>query len=100
MNFRRKNIYFPINCFYCDFEIQSKFFHTYDHIVPLANGGKDSFDNLVDCCQRCNRIKADKTLEQFYFEIEKQLLTMGSKAPEFNYFTQIVLHLKPFIKNI
>jgi len=37
---------------------------TLDHIVPRSKGGRDSWDNLVACCQFCNRKKADKSLEE------------------------------------
>jgi len=33
---------------------------TKDHILPRAEGGKDTLDNLVTACRRCNAKKADK----------------------------------------
>ena len=32
-----------------------------EHIVPRANGGSDSLDNLAYACQGCNNIKFTKT---------------------------------------
>lgn len=32
---------------------------TIDHFVPESLGGGNEFNNLVSCCKRCNRIKAD-----------------------------------------
>jgi 5-methylcytosine-specific restriction endonuclease McrA len=37
---------------------------TLDHIVPRSKGGRNSWENLVTCCQPCNRKKADRTLEE------------------------------------
>ena len=35
--------------------------NTVDHVTPRSRGGKDSWENLVACCQRCNNIKSDRT---------------------------------------
>lgn len=37
---------------------------TRDHVIPLAQGGKDS-GNIVPACLRCNRLKGPLTKEQF-----------------------------------
>jgi len=37
---------------------------TVDHIFPKSKGGKDSWDNLISACQKCNSKKGDRTLEQ------------------------------------
>lgn len=37
---------------------------TVDHVLPQARGGRDTWDNTVACCPRCNTKKADKTLEE------------------------------------
>lgn len=34
-----------------------------DHIVPVARGGENTFDNLAPCCDSCNSKKHMKTLE-------------------------------------
>lgn len=34
---------------------------TIDHVVPRSRGGRDSWDNLVACCLRCNNLKSDHT---------------------------------------
>lgn len=33
---------------------------TFDHVVPRSRGGKTTWDNIVTCCQPCNRTKADR----------------------------------------
>ena len=50
-------------CSYCD-----KPFHpsvlTLDHVIPKSKGGRDTWDNLVACCDFCNKKKGDKSLEE------------------------------------
>lgn len=36
-----------------------------DHVVPKAQGGSDSLDNLVTACRSCNRRKSGRTPEQW-----------------------------------
>ena len=37
---------------------------TYDHITPIASGGKDRMENLVVCCRSCNSRKGARTPQQ------------------------------------
>jgi 5-methylcytosine-specific restriction endonuclease McrA len=34
---------------------------TIDHILPRSRGGKDTWENLVACCLKCNNLKSDRT---------------------------------------
>jgi 5-methylcytosine-specific restriction endonuclease McrA len=34
---------------------------TIDHVQPRSRGGKDTWENLVACCLRCNNVKGDRT---------------------------------------
>jgi 5-methylcytosine-specific restriction endonuclease McrA len=34
---------------------------TIDHVLPRSRGGKDTWENLVACCLRCNNLKGDRT---------------------------------------
>ena len=34
---------------------------TLDHVYPKSRGGKDTWENLVTCCKKCNSKKADQT---------------------------------------
>ncbi|TQL47066.1 5-methylcytosine-specific restriction endonuclease McrA [Homoserinimonas aerilata] len=34
---------------------------TIDHVLPRSRGGKDTWENLVACCLRCNNKKSDHT---------------------------------------
>lgn len=61
----RENIYKRDNfeCVYCGDSKQRTL--TLDHVVPQSKGGRDSWDNLVTACRRCNQEKADLTLEEY-----------------------------------
>lgn len=36
-----------------------------DHLIPVARGGTDDFDNLITSCRECNSGKSAKLIEQF-----------------------------------
>ena len=65
----RDNVYRRdgFQCVYCGCNNRKTL--TLDHVLPQSKGGKDSWDNLVTCCLRCNREKADLTLEEYGKEI-------------------------------
>ena len=46
-------------CAYC-----SKSANTIDHVQPKSRGGKDTWENLVACCLKCNNTKGDRTLSE------------------------------------
>jgi 5-methylcytosine-specific restriction endonuclease McrA len=50
-------------CAYCgsDFSNQKL---TRDHIVPVSQGGRDLWMNVVTCCRPCNQRKSGRTPEQ------------------------------------
>jgi len=58
----RKNIYLRDNhtCQYCG---KTGGNLTIDHIIPKSRGGKETWDNIVVCCARCNNRKGDSSLE-------------------------------------
>ena len=51
-------------CGYC-----SKAATTIDHVFPRSRGGRDSWENLVACCVRCNNLKADRTPGEMGWEL-------------------------------
>jgi 5-methylcytosine-specific restriction endonuclease McrA len=65
----RENIYRRDNfeCVYCGDSNQRTL--TLDHVIPQSKGGRNTWDNLVTACKRCNSEKADLTLEEFGKEI-------------------------------
>jgi 5-methylcytosine-specific restriction endonuclease McrA len=51
-------------CGYC-----AKSANTIDHVIPKSRGGKDTWENLVACCLRCNNLKGDKTPHEMGWEL-------------------------------
>ena len=51
-------------CFYCGKSLKYRQI-TLDHYLPLSKGGKNEVFNLVTCCRKCNKIKADIVPENF-----------------------------------
>jgi CRISPR/Cas system Type II protein with McrA/HNH and RuvC-like nuclease domain len=65
----RENVYRRDNfeCVYCgDYNRKTL---TLDHVVPQSKGGKDTWDNLVTACRKCNSEKSNLTLEEYGKEI-------------------------------
>jgi hypothetical protein len=60
--YNRRNIYRRDNgyCQYCAKKVKSDDWEI-DHVLPKSRGGKSSFDNVVLCCTKCNRKKANRT---------------------------------------
>ena len=63
--FSRANIYARDNhsCQYCG-EVLASAELTFDHVVPVAHGGRKDWENIVTCCISCNRRKGGRTPEQ------------------------------------
>ncbi len=59
----RKNIYLRDNhtCQYCG---KTGGNLTIDHVIPKSKGGKETWDNMVVCCAKCNNRKGDSTLKE------------------------------------
>ena len=47
-------------CLYCG----KKDNLTLDHVLPRSRGGRDSWENLVSACQKCNTEKGNNTPEE------------------------------------
>lgn len=47
-------------CQYCAKDLSSKE-ATLDHVIPRSQGGKTAWENIVCCCQVCNRKKGGRT---------------------------------------
>ena len=60
--FSRANIYARDNhtCQYCSEAIPTSEL-TFDHVVPVAHGGRKDWENIVTCCVTCNRKKGGRT---------------------------------------
>ena len=60
--FSRENIYTRDGdtCQYCNQEFPRAEL-TFDHVVPVAQGGRKDWENIVTCCVDCNRRKGGRT---------------------------------------
>lgn len=65
VQFSRANIYTRDNhtCQYCLVPCNTEDL-TFDHVIPVAQGGGRSWDNIVTCCIKCNRKKGARTPEE------------------------------------
>jgi len=65
VKFTRKNIYKRDNntCQYCGKRLRSEQLNL-DHVLPLSRGGKNTWNNVVCSCIRCNMRKGNKTLHE------------------------------------
>ena len=63
--FSRANIYARDDyvCQYCG-EAMPTSELTFDHVVPVAQGGRKDWENIVTCCISCNRRKGGRTPEE------------------------------------
>jgi 5-methylcytosine-specific restriction endonuclease McrA len=53
-------------CAYCSTAASSV-----DHVMPRSRGGAHSWDNVVAACQRCNHLKADRTLKELGWSLRR-----------------------------
>jgi len=60
--FSRANIYArdQYTCQYCGSAFPTAEL-TFDHIIPVAQGGRKDWENIVTCCIACNRQKGGRT---------------------------------------
>ena len=60
ITFCKKNIFLRDNfeCQYCGKRLSTSDL-TLDHVTPLSRGGRDSWDNVVTACRKCNHQKGD-----------------------------------------
>jgi len=75
VRFSRQNIYIRDNfrCQYCQ-KIPEYSNLTLDHVLPLARGGKTTWDNIVTACKNCNIKKGARTIEELGIKISRPQL--------------------------
>jgi hypothetical protein len=56
-------------CVYCGHNKKQDL--TIDHVIPKCKGGKNTWENMVSACKRCNNNKDSQSLEEFGVKIEK-----------------------------
>ena len=63
--FSRANVYArdEHTCQYCGHRFPPSQL-TFDHVIPVARGGRKEWENIVTCCIPCNRRKGGRTPEQ------------------------------------
>jgi 5-methylcytosine-specific restriction endonuclease McrA len=68
--FSRANVYARDShrCQYCSHRFPPAQL-TFDHVIPVARGGRKGWDNIVTCCIACNRKKGDLTPEEAGLEL-------------------------------
>jgi len=45
---------------------------TFDHVIPVVNGGGKTWDNIVSCCFECNHKKGGRTPEEAGMRLIRQ----------------------------
>ncbi|MDQ3263997.1 MAG: HNH endonuclease [Myxococcota bacterium] len=65
VRFTRENVYSRdrMRCQYCLLRVTRQE-ATYDHVLPRAQGGRTTWENVVIACFRCNQRKGGRTPEQ------------------------------------
>lgn len=51
-------------CHYCSTWLELEF-GTWDHVIALSEGGRNDIDNIVRCCQSCQRRKFTKSSAEY-----------------------------------
>jgi hypothetical protein len=54
-----------------------------EHVIPKSRGGKNSWDNLVAACRKCNAKKDDKTPEEAGMKLIRRPLPANVHTPRF-----------------
>ena len=93
VQFTRLNIYARDNftCQYCDQSFEPEDL-TFDHVVPVAQGGTRGWENIVTSCEPCNRRKGARTPTEAGMTLHRQprrplvvthsmKLTIGYRTP-------------------
>lgn len=58
-------------CQYCKCKLEHKNL-TLDHVLPISQGGKTNWKNIVACCMNCNQKKKDRTPNQAGMKLLKE----------------------------
>jgi len=84
VKFTRRNIYARDNhtCQYCGNKFQTCDLNL-DHVVPRAQGGQSTWENIVCSCVKCNSRKANRTPDQAGMKLirKPKMATVTADAP-------------------
>ena len=72
----------------CQYEGCERRADTIDHILPICQGGRTTWQNLVACCLECNQTKGGRTPEQAGMLLKR--VPMGPRAHLFKRFEEIL----------
>ena len=66
----RKNIHRRDNntCQYCRCRLDTSTV-SIDHVIPRSRGGKNTWENMVSCCRKCNMKKGNRTPKEAKMEL-------------------------------
>ena len=94
VQFTRANIYArdEFTCQYCAEQKEPEYL-TFDHVIPVSQGGRRGWENIVTACEPCNRRKANRTPEEAGMHLLRQpkrplvlaptmKLSLGWKTPD------------------
>jgi len=70
VRFTRKNIFYRDRnrCQYCGRRFKTHELNL-DHIQPLSRGGRSTWENVVCCCLRCNRVKGNRLVHEMSMQL-------------------------------
>ena len=73
VKFSRVNIFTrdKYACQYCGKKCRTEEL-TFDHLVPIAKGGRKTWENIVTACVRCNHVKSGRTPEEAGMKLIKK----------------------------
>lgn len=94
--YTKKNIMIRDNhtCAYCGSQEQL----TIDHIIPIYQGGKSTFENCVTACFPCNNLKNNRTPSQAKMYLQKK--PYAPTISEFFIMKMKTLGLEAFLKEL
>ena len=73
VKFSRINIFTrdKYSCQYCEKRFRTEEL-TFDHVVPIAKGGRKTWENIVTACWRCNNKKSGRTPDEAGMKLRKK----------------------------
>ncbi len=88
--FTRQNLFArdSYTCHYCYEKFDGSEL-TFDHVVPIAQGGRKTWDNIVTACIECNSKKEGRTPEQAGMHLMKR-----PKQPTWSHVINIMIGVK------
>jgi 5-methylcytosine-specific restriction endonuclease McrA len=73
VKFSRINIFTRdgYKCQYCRKKFRTEDL-TFDHVIPIAKGGKKTWENIVTACWACNNKKSGRTPDEAHMQLVKR----------------------------